>query len=495
MNEWLHKLPRLREVRAAGKLHWKMGALVAAGLFLAIAVITFLLPRTYYSEAKLLVKTGGWENTLDATGSTGQAVSYFEPRENEINSILELIKSRAVTEGVVDLLGADALISGGPIPDLTSDRPRPASSDSARQRAMVWLESQMEIWVPKKSNTIVLRCEARSPQLAQAVNTAYIAAYQRVHAEANSTKGSYAFFADQQRLLLEKWQQATAELRDAKDRLGVSTLSGRRTTLESQLSDVQKNLLANETESASTTGRIESLRKALKQTARFTETARAENANAAADTMRGSLYTLQMKQKEMLARYTPEHPLARDINDQVASLETLLNKEGRTRVQSTSSLNPAWSQLEASLLQETSQLDSLTAGTRRLKEQQTELLSQLRKLNNDEIRLGQLQQAADVAEKSSFETSQRLEQARIHRELAQERISKVNVFQEPSFISQPIAPKRSLILALGAFVSALCGAGTIVGFAWPSRHCMSLEDLSKQLHLPVIAVLDARRCA
>lgn len=492
MIEPLQYLPSLREVRAACELHWKKGVLMAGGLFLAIAAVTYSLPRTYYSEARLLVKAGGWENTVDAGGSIGPAVSYFEPRENEINSILELLNSRAVLEGVVDMLGTAAILDRGPIPDLaqTSDAPRTAAQpDATRQRAIAALEQQMHIWVPKRSNTIFLRCEANSPELAQAINSAYLAAYQRVHAEANSTKGSFEFFAEQQRLLREKWEQATGQLRDANDKLGVSTLAARRASLEGQVGDVQKSLLANETDAAATAGRIASLRKSLQATPEFTETARAENANAAADVMRGNLYTLQIRQKELLARYTLEHPLARDINDQVESLEALLQKEGRTRVQSTSSLNPAWSQLNSSLLEETSRLDALTAGTQRLKQQQTELLSQLRKLNHDEIQLGQLQQAADVAEKNSFETSQRLEQARIHRELADERISKVNVFQTPSFVSQAIAPKRSLILALGAFVSACCGLATIAGCAYLGRGFKSLEDISRRLQLPIAAAL------
>jgi uncharacterized protein involved in exopolysaccharide biosynthesis len=158
-------------------------------------------------------------------------------------------------------------------------------------------------------------------------------------------------------------------------------------------------------------------------------------------------------------------------------------------VQSTSSLNPAWSQLESNLLQETSRLEALAAGMKQLHKQQETLQEELRQLNKAEIRLAQLQQAADVAEKSCLETSQRLEQARIHRELAEQRITQVNVFQAPSFVSQAIAPKRSLILALSAFVSFCCGLATIAGFAWIGRRFLSLEDLSARLQLPVIAAL------
>lgn len=497
MSEWLQRLPGYRVVRVACLAHGVKGAIVAAALFVVIALATFMLPRKYYSEAKLFVKAG-WQNTLDATATTGQTVSFFEPRENEINSILEVLRSRAVMEGVVDALGVDALLHAGPIPEFAaevaneiapgkSQRAPATLRDPARQQALAMLEKQILVWIPKRSNTIIVRCEASSPQLAHAINRAYLATYQRVHADVSSTKGSYAFFVEQQRVLREKWEDATAQLRDAKDSLGVSSLVGRRTMLEGQMSDVQKSLLANEADAAATHGRLASLRSNLEATPKFTETTRAENANVAADTMRGNLYTLQMKQKEMLARYTPEHPLARDVNDQVAALEQLLAQEGRIRVQSTSALNPAWSQQESSLLSETARLDSLTAGAKQLQQQQRQLAAQLRQLNDDEIRISQLQQAADVAEKSSLETSQRLEQARMHGQLAQEQITNVNVFQEPSFVSQAIAPKRSLILGLGLLVSMLSGAATIAGCAYLQRSPLSREDLSQRLRLPLIA--------
>ena len=205
--------------------------------------------------------------------------------------------------------------------------------------------------------------------------------------------------------------------------------------------------------------------------------------------MRGDLYKLQMKEQELSARYTDLHPQVQDVREQVTELAKLLATEGRTRVQSTSSLNPAWSQLESSLLSESSSLDSQAARLTSLQHQKDKLLGQLRQLNTDEIRLTQLQQTVDLAEKSYFETAQRLEQARVQKQLAEDRITNVNVFQDASYVSQAIAPKRSLILALGLFVSAFAGAGTMVACAWLSRGFKSLDDLAGRLKLPVITSL------
>jgi uncharacterized protein involved in exopolysaccharide biosynthesis len=494
MHDLLCYLPSLTEVRNAWRQHGRKGIIVAGALFTAIAAVTFSLPRTYYSEARLLVKAG-WETVaLDPTATTGQTLSIYESRESEINSILEVLRSREVTGQVVDLLGVDAILHGGTIPvvslEAAADSLKPGVNRVAlrganHEQAVQQLEETMQIFAPKKSNVIVLHCEASSPELAQAINNAFIAVYQHVHADANHTKGSYAFFAEQEKVVREKWQQATAALRDAKDRLGVATLDGRRGQLQGQMSGVQEGLLSAQAEIAAAEGKIASLKAKLATTPKFAETSRAANTNSAADAV---YYGLQAKEKELSARLTDNHPLLLDVREQLAALESSLDLAG-ARVQTTTSLNPAWTQLESSLLEEAASLDSLRARVKSLDAQRERLLAELRALNNDEIRLTELQQAADIAEKAHLETAQRLEQARVHRELAAERITNVNVFQPASYVSKAIAPKRSIIMALALFVSILSGAGTIAGLAYFERQFKSVAEIAERLKLPVVGVI------
>ncbi len=489
MNDWLKTLPSWQEAQNALRTHALKGLTVGGTLFLLIAITVFCLPRKYYSEAKLKVNPG---DTLDPTATTGQTVSYFEPRENEINSVMEVLRSRNVTDGVVQLLGAQAILHRGAIPEVSDARvsknPAP-TRDHAHQQCVVLLEKSMQVFSPKRSNVIVLRCEAESPQLAQAINAAYLAVYRHVHSSASRTHGSFEFFVEQEALLREKRQEATGKLRDAKDGLGIATLAGRRTLLETQLTDVERNLFGSQTEVAASRARMAKLQSQLRETSQFTETTRAENANPAADTMRGELYKLQMKEQEYSARYTAAHPLVQDVREQVQEMQELLDAEGRTRVQTTSALNPAWTQLEASLLNETSSLDSQLARLESLDLQKGTLRAQLTQLNTDEIRLTELQQGVELAEKSYLETAQRLEQARIQQQLAADRITNVNVFQNASYVSKAIAPKRSLLLALGLFVSTFAGASTILAFAWLGHGFKSLEQLAGRLQLPVITSL------
>src|SRR6476660_4459756 len=99
-----------RFLRRAAARHGRTGAKVfAVGAVLALFG-TLLMPRSYYSEARLFVRFGR-ENQVDPTASGGQMVALYESRESEINSLIEILKSRAIWDRVVEELGLGG--SGG----------------------------------------------------------------------------------------------------------------------------------------------------------------------------------------------------------------------------------------------------------------------------------------------------------------------------------------------------------------------------------------------
>lgn len=69
----------------------------------AAAAFTIFGPRAYSSQAKLLVRLGRENATLDATTTLGgtPVVAIPQNRENDINSLIEIIKSRILLDKVV----------------------------------------------------------------------------------------------------------------------------------------------------------------------------------------------------------------------------------------------------------------------------------------------------------------------------------------------------------------------------------------------------------
>src|SRR4051794_8085767 len=138
--------------------------------FVAMAVValfgTLLMPQTYVSEARLFVRFGR-ENQVDPTASGGQMVSLYESRESEINSLIEILKSRAVLDRVVEELGlgANAERGGRSAEWKAEDQNR----TKTHQMAVKQLAKDMTIAAPRKSNIITVSCKAKSPELAQRI--------------------------------------------------------------------------------------------------------------------------------------------------------------------------------------------------------------------------------------------------------------------------------------------------------------------------------------
>ena len=92
--------------------HRRKTLLFFAAVVVTVTAGTFLVPETYRSEAKLLVRLGRESVSLDPTATTGQVVHVGQSRENEINSEMEILKSRELVQKVVDSFGASVFLHG-----------------------------------------------------------------------------------------------------------------------------------------------------------------------------------------------------------------------------------------------------------------------------------------------------------------------------------------------------------------------------------------------
>src|SRR5262249_45827413 len=68
----------------------------------AVGVGTYTAPRLYRSDAKLLLKLGRENLTMDPTIRGGQVVPITQSSEAQINSEIEILKSADVVSMVID---------------------------------------------------------------------------------------------------------------------------------------------------------------------------------------------------------------------------------------------------------------------------------------------------------------------------------------------------------------------------------------------------------
>jgi polysaccharide biosynthesis protein PslE len=489
-------------VRWAVRRHWRKGRLVfVLGAILAVAGAA-LMPRSYHSEARFFVRFGR-ENQVDPTASSGQMISLYESRESEINSLLEILKSRAILDRVVSELGPDLVLYGQAAkPEVgetdaakeeklvAGETPAPPGPPSREhQLAVTRLMKDVSASAPRKSNIITVSCKARSPEVAQQIVAKLVEVYQEEHVRVHRSPGSYAFFLDQTEKSLAAWQRAANELRQMKNKLGIVTIEGHRKKLEDQIADIDSKRLTNQSELKTTQAKIAALEKLIETLPATLVTQQVEGASPAADGMRQTLYMLELQEREMSAKMQDNHPKLEAVRQQVLELKQILSGQPAKNIQATAALNPARQTMEGSLLSEKAQADALAAREQSLTATQLQLHNELTELNAKAGTIDELQQRVTMAEANHKEYATRLEQARMNRTLDDEQISSLTLVQPASYVAQPGGPRRSLVLALGLFLAASSAMATMLIAAWLNPLITTVEQLAALIDVPLSGVV------
>jgi polysaccharide biosynthesis protein PslE len=478
-----------RFVRYALARHRTKAALVFVAVAALAVVGTVFLPRSYYSEAQLYVRFGR-ENTVDPTASGSQMVSVYESRESEINSLIEILKSRAVLERAVQQLGPEYVLdvpleqaAGGSTTKPAAEAIEAGTSPTlAFQRAVQRLERTVRVSAPRRSNIITVGCKARSPAVAQRIVATLVEAYMEEHLRVHRTPGSYQFFAEQTRRAVDVWQQAGDKLREAKDRLGIVTIEGKRRELQEQMSDVDSRLLANQAELEATQSKIASLRELIASLPSNIVSQRVAGASESYD-------ALQAREQELAAKMQDNHPQLLAVRQQVAELRTILRQQPAERLYATEGLNPSRQALELTLLSEQSQAESLRGRQRSLVELKAQLRRDLARLNAEAVTIEELEQRVALAEANHRQYAEKLEQSRINHTLDEQQISSLSLVQPASYVNRPVGPQRAVVLAVGLLFAAVSGLGTALLAACLSPAIATVQELSRLLDLPVVGVL------
>ena len=84
-------------------------------------------------------------------------------RENEINSIIEIMHSRVLVEKVVDAIGPEVLMESGTSPTLLPDDGSSSSSALVRAAAIRMLSKSLNVEAARKSDVVLISYDAGSP--------------------------------------------------------------------------------------------------------------------------------------------------------------------------------------------------------------------------------------------------------------------------------------------------------------------------------------------
>lgn len=496
----------------------------AATVFLAILAVTVayqvLAPRSYRSEGKLLVRLGRENAMLDPTVAPGQQgiVAIPQSREDEINSIVEVLRSRALLEGVVDdlgpgeILGRAATEPNGPV---TADGVRGWATQAAtqarriaggaaawakrqlqgpptgdREQAVQELEKSLRVQCVRRSNIVELACDSYSPEQAQRIVTAVVDRFRAEHVRLNRANGTREFFETQAAQTREQLDRVSAALRDLKTAAGVTAADDQRRLLAGRLSEFEAERERVATAQAASAARIAALRSKLAVLSPTETTAETSGVgNYATDSMRSQLYALEMQEKEYSSKYTENHPRLVELRRKLAEARDVYAMEEPTRTQVTVAPSKSYQEVQAALLAEEPKLAALQAESDGLKLAIARTREEIRTMNEADTRLAQLQREADLLETAYKRYSAGLEEARIDEALQGRQMSNISVVQQASFEPKAVWPAPIPVLALGLALGGMGAFAAVVLAERSDRRVYSLDDIELPLGEPALAAM------
>src|SRR6202162_876712 len=165
------------------------------------AVFTYfvLAKRLYTAEARVFIRLGRETVGLDPTATTHQVIAIQDARENEVNSVQQLLLSRAVAEEVVDGVGIEPILES-PVQPGILDRVKSLLAiehESPRDAAILKFQKRLRVQAAERSSVITISYQGATADLSANVVSAVLASARKSYIRINRIDGSDTFFAEQ----------------------------------------------------------------------------------------------------------------------------------------------------------------------------------------------------------------------------------------------------------------------------------------------------------
>lgn len=489
-----------REWIAAIKQH-RLLSLFAFTVVIGLTVLVILFaPRAYTSEARILLRIGRESVTIDPTASSvGDKLNLHHTRENEIQSAVGVMKSRQILERVVDELGEEVVLEGKPQGKKTESGSAWMKKISGvvgsvtgvlgnidpvpdREKAVRALNDGVYIASTNESSVITVAYTTKSAQIAQDVVAHWVDSFIQQHADANHTDGSFEFFADQGNNLRDRLENARLQLEEAKNASNLVTVYGQQSLLEKQLAKVRDSMLDIDGELAAIRSRIDSYETILNNNEPMITTAVTAKSNEARDAMRGTLFELEVTEKNLESRYHDDHPRLIAVRQQLENAKRIVVDQTDTNDEVTQAIDPVYQQVVQSRLLAEAELQALGKKRVIMLNNQEALTKEVEQLNQTERLVRTLESEVNILEGRYAEHAVKTEQSRLNDILASERITSVNVVQPATLQMRPVSPDKALC-AVAGFLAAI-GLAVSLPMLLEARNVIQIGDFGAEQTAP-----------
>ncbi len=336
-------------------------------------------------------------------------------------------------------------------------------------------------------DSIRITYDGRTPALAvDALNTTLaVMAEQNAQLLAEASKGSLDQQAEVLKGVLDDAQRRLDAYKEANKLDGAvdqrQELVQRRAELNAQLKDTIDT-------QAALTARMRSLRAQIEAPAPPPDPAPDQSASHAkiVDEAKARLLDLQLKEQDLLSKYTETSQFVVTVRREIAQVKTFLNDMAPAApVHSKPTAGDSYVELSKQLVSAETQLSGIEGRRAVLETQLAQADQRLGEINNGNEDLRRLERAVADAETNM----RQVDEARNKRAADAGRAPGMTIIERPAAPPRPIRPDPPLYFGLAAAIGLLLGTGGAVLAQVLSSTFETPNDVERRLGLPVLAAL------
>ncbi len=399
----------------------------ALGIFGAFGLL-LIKPPLYESDTKLFIRYVSAGQSLRPPGSENATVSLNAQEQGIINTEVEILQSFDLARQVAEAIGAEKILTR-------------AGDGNRINDAAALVMKNTTIDLPVKGSVIPITFRHSDPEIARLALNKIILAYFRKHADAHQPVGKMGdFLAQEIKRLREQLVVTEADLREAKNKVGVISIEEAKKGYAEQISKIRENLFAAEAELAAhqgTLGEVVKLEQGKSDTTNTLQGIPPARVNEY-KSLCARFEFFSRKEQELLTQYTENSRPVKDIHallSELSASKTMLEEKHPNLTKLVISSLPVIGQSGGTLADSAS-----TEGhVRGLKSKIEVLHSQLRqiqaeaaKLNDMEPAILELSRMKERQESDLKYFSANLEQSHIEKAMGAETAPNIGIIEPPT---------------------------------------------------------------
>jgi len=493
------RLPTLRDIATPLFRHPKLVLLTFLGLLLGAVLGIILLPKDYEAKMKILVK----RERVDAAVSPGRDAVISNPggvTEEELNSEVELLKSRDLLEKVVVSCNLQESTSShfwDRLLPVAATRENADGQDSEKNisQAVLALESKLQVEPLKKTDLIQVTYDSQDPELAARVLRTLSNLYLEKTVAVHRPPGAFEFFQSESQHYDRELQTAEAHLAKFDHDKGVTDPQLEKQIALQKLSEFEATFNQTQVAIKEAEKRARVVEEQLASTPEQTVSQVRSSENPyLMQQLKTTLLDLELKRTALLEKFKPDYQPVQEVQKQIEeTIDAITKAQNSPAREETTDRNPSYEWLRAELTKSNAELASLHARAAETLSVIRQYREQLGVIEVNGAAQENLLREVKEAEGNDLLYKQKREEARIGDALDRQRIVNVAIAEAATVPALPARPRWALTLLAGILLACLVSPGVAFTVDYFDPSLRTPDELRDVLQVPVLAALSKEK--